>query len=121
MTVYTNMKEYDKALNTLLKRSVGHTSNFLVAYNYAKTGQINKAREILEYLIRLPEDKAAPTTQIGVLYLGLGDYENAIKSFQKGLKINDLWPIWMEQSWTDPIKNDPRYIELMNSIRSKSR
>ena len=119
--VYTNMKEYDKALNTLLKRSVGHTSNFLVAYNYAKTGQINKAREILEYLIRLPEDKAAPTTQIGVLYLGLGDYENAIKSFQKGLKINDLWPIWMEQSWTDPIKNDPRYIELMNSIRSKSR
>jgi tetratricopeptide (TPR) repeat protein len=113
------MKEYEKALNTLLKRSVGHNSNFMVAFNYAKTGQTEKAREILDYLVQLPDDKAPPTTQIGIVYLGLEDYNNAIKWFQKGLQTNDQWYVWMEQSWADPIKNDPRYIDLINSIKSE--
>jgi tetratricopeptide (TPR) repeat protein len=117
--VYSNMKEYEKALNTLLKRSVGHNSNFMVAFNYAKTGQTEKAREILDYLVQLPDDKAPPTTQIGIVYLGLEDYNNAIKWFQKGLQTNDQWYVWMEQSWADPIKNDPRYIDLINSIKSE--
>ena len=115
--VYTNMGEYEKALNTLLKRSVGHKTNFMVAYNYAKTGKKEKAREILDYLLQLPEERAAPSTQIGIVYLGLEEYDNAISWFQKGLETKDQWYVWLYQSWSDPIKDDPRFIEILNTMK----
>ena len=117
--VYSNMKEYEKALNTLSKRSVGHNTNFLMAFNYAKTGQKEKARQILDYLLQLSDDRAPPSTQFVIVYLGLEEYENAFAWIQKGLEMNDIWYIWLEQSWADPIKNDPRFIEIMDSINLK--
>ena len=113
--VYSNMGEYEKALNTLLKRSVGHTTNFMVAYNYAKTGQKDKAREILEYLLQLPDDKAPPTVQYGLVYLGLEEYDNAITWFEKGQANKDQWLLWLKQSWCDPIKDDPRFVKILNT------
>lgn len=116
-SVYSNMGEYEKALSTLLRRSVGHNSNFMVAFNYGKTGQKDKAREILDYLLQLPEEKAPPASQIAIVYLGLEDYENAILWFQKSWEIKDQWTMWLKQSWSDPIKDDPRYLHIVNEMR----
>jgi len=117
--VYTMTKEYDKAINALLKRSVGQKTNWLLAFNYAKTGQEEKAREIMDYLIRLPDDRSPPKTMMAITYLGFEEYDKAMDYMDKGFDTNDLWFIWIEQSWSDPIKNDPRYKRILEAYREK--
>jgi len=116
-SVYSNMGLYKKALKTLKQRSVGHNTNFMVAYNYGKTGEIKKAREILDYLLQLPDENAPPPTQIAIIYLGLGENEKALKWYQKGFENYDSWLGWSGQNWSDQIREDPRFIEISNSTR----
>jgi tetratricopeptide (TPR) repeat protein len=117
--VYTMTKEYDKAINALLKRSVGQKTNWLLAYNYAKIGQIEKGKEILEYLIQIPDDRSPPKTMMAITYLGFEEYDKAMDYIEKGFDTNDLWFIWIEQSWSDPIKNYPRYKRILETYREK--
>lgn len=117
--VYTGMKKYDKALEVLERRSVGQTTNFLNAYNYAKTGQTEKATVILNHLLTLPEEAAPPHMMIALVYLGLEDYDNALAWMKKSLDSNDLWISWINQSWSDPVRDDPRFIEIMESYNNK--
>jgi tetratricopeptide (TPR) repeat protein len=114
--IYTVMKEYEKAVNILLKRSVGHNTNWLLAYNYAKTGQTIKAKKILDYMLQLPEDRSPPPTLFAIVYLGFDEYGKAITYMDKALETNDLWFTWVDYSWSDPVRDDPRYIEIVNSF-----
>lgn len=111
--MYTHQKEYDKALNTLLQRSVGHNSNWLLAYNYAKTGQGEKARKIFDYIQALPEDRSPPPAMMAILYLGMEDYDQALTYMEKSIETNDLWFTWLDYSWSDPVRDDPRFNALM--------
>jgi TolB-like protein/tetratricopeptide (TPR) repeat protein len=117
--VYTHMKEYEKALETLLKRSVGHNTNWLVAFNYYKTGEKEKARKIMEYNLQLPEERATPNTMMAITYMGFEEYDIALDYMEKGLKSYDFWGLWLDQSWSDPLKEDPRYKKIMNAFYEK--
>jgi tetratricopeptide (TPR) repeat protein len=117
--VYSNMKEYDKAINTLLKRSVGQTTNPILAFNYAKSGQMEKAREILDYLLQIPEDRSPPSSMMAIVYLGFEDYDKALDYIEKGFNGNDLWFIWIDQSWSEPIKDDPSYKRILEAYQKK--
>ncbi len=117
--VYTMRKEYDKAINALLQRSVGQKTNWLLAFNYAKTNQIEKGKEILEYLIKIPDDRSPPKTMMAITYLGFDEYDKAIDYIEKGFETNDLWFIWIDQSWSDPIKDNPRYKRIMEAYQKK--
>jgi len=116
-TVYSNMGQYEKALETLLKRNVGHNTNFMVAYNYGKTGETGKARKILDNMLQLPEKNAPPPTHIAMVYLGLDENEKAIEWVQTAFKKYDSWLIWLRQSWFDPIRNDPRLIKIIDALQ----
>ena len=117
--VYSIMKEYDKAIEALLKRSVGQKTNWLLAFNYAKAGQTDNAQEILNYLIQIPEYRSPPNTMMAIAYLGFDEYDIAMDYIEIGLKNNDLWFIWIDQSWADPLKNNPRYIEIMETYHDR--
>ncbi len=115
-SVYSNMGQNEKALATLLERNVGHNTNFMVAYNYAKTGETEKARKILNNMLLLPEENAPPPVQIAMVYLGLGENEKALEWFQTGFEKYDSWLGWMQQSWSDPIRKDPRFIKISSAF-----
>lgn len=115
--IYTIMKDYEKAIQVLLKRSVGHHTNWLLAYNYAMTGQKDKAEKILDHMLQQPEDRSSPPALFAIVYLGLEDFEKALSYMEKSRKTNDLWFTWLDFSWSDPVRNDPRYIQIMNSLK----
>jgi tetratricopeptide (TPR) repeat protein len=115
--VYTHMKDYDKALEALLKRSVGQNTNWLVAFNYYKMGEVEKAWDVMNYMLQLPEERSAPSSLIAITYMGLGEFEKALDYMEYGLETNDFWGIWLEQSWADPLKDNPRYIEIMETYQ----
>ena len=117
--VYTHMKEYEKALETLLKRSVGLNTNWLIGFNYYKTGQKEKAREILEYNLQLPEERATPNSMMAIMYLGFEEYDVAMDYMEKGLKSYDFWGLWLDQSWSDPIRDNPRFKKIMETYYEK--
>ncbi len=117
--VYTHMKDYETALETLLKRSVGRNTNWLVAFNYYKTGQKEKAREILEYNLQLPEERATPSSMMAIMYMGFEEYDIAMDYMEKGLESYDFWGLWLEQSWSDPIKDNPRFKKIMEAYYKK--
>ena len=117
--VYTHMKEYDKALETLLKRSVGQNTNWLVGFNYYKTGQKEKAREILEYNLQLPEERATPNSMMAIMYMGFEEYDVAMDYMEKGLESYDFWGLWLDQSWSDPIRDNPRFKKIMETYYEK--
>lgn len=115
--VYSVMKKYEDAINTLMARSVGHQSNWLLAYNYAMIGDKEKAMMILDHMLQLPEDRTPPPAMFAIVYLGLKDYEKSISYMEESRKSNDLWFIWLDFSWSDPVREDPRFIEIINSLK----
>ena len=117
--IYSNMGQYDKALETLLQRNVGHNTNFMVAYNYAKTGHADKARVILNNLLQLPAENAAPPVQVAIVYLGLDEDEKALEWIQTGYEKYDAWLAFLSQSWFDPVRDDPRFIKIASVFESK--
>jgi TolB-like protein/Tfp pilus assembly protein PilF len=117
--VYTHMKDYEKARDTLLKRSVGLNTNWLLGFNYYKTGEKDKAREILEYNLQLPEERATPNSMMAIMYMGFEEYDIAMDYMEKGLESYDFWGLWLEQSWSDPIKDNPRFKRIMNAYYEK--
>ena len=117
--VYTHMKDYEKARDTLLKRSVGLNTNWLLGFNYYKTGEKDKASEILEYNLQLPEERATPNSMMAIMYMGFEEYDIAMDYMEKGLESYDFWGLWLEQSWSDPIRDNPRFKRIMNAYYKK--
>jgi hypothetical protein len=88
----------------------------MVAYNYAKTGQTAQARKILNNMLSLPAENAPPPTHIAIVYLGLEEKEKAIEWLQKAYEKYDSWLSFVSQSWFDPIRDDPRFIEIAKAM-----
>jgi tetratricopeptide (TPR) repeat protein len=80
-------------------------------------GEVEKAWDVMNYMLQLPEERSAPSSLIAITYMGLGEFEKALDYMEYGLETNDFWGIWLEQSWADPLKDNPRYIEIMETYQ----
>ena len=86
----------------------------LLAYALIKNGEINKARMILksiEELNQVVEYRSA------VCYAALGEHDKAFALLNQYLNRQGNWMTWLkyDKVW-DPIRNDSRYIELLNKM-----
>ena len=111
-------KQYLEAIKVFRKRSVG-ANNWMLGYSYAKSGQKDKALEILNYQLEKSEDKYVPHYMIAVMYMGLGDVENALDWLEKDFESGGLglffWGLKRDVKF-EAVRNEPRFVALLNKI-----
>lgn len=85
-------------------------SRLAEAETYAADGQAEVAKEKLDEILKLAEDRYVSPYQIALVYAVLGDKESAIKHLEYGASINEAWLNWMGVDPVfDPFRSDDRF------------
>ena len=113
--LYTGSGEYDLAIEMLKRRSIGTHTNWILGYTFGISGRVEEAKENLDYHLERSKNDFVPNHIIATIYLGLDEKEKAIEFLQKGLEEGGVallvWGISKDKKF-DPIRNDPRFIEI---------
>jgi adenylate cyclase len=118
-TLYLQKKDYQAAYEALIKRGVGSESNFVAGYTYAMLGMDKEANVVLENMLENAKNGFVPPTQLAIMYTGLGQYDKALEQVEQAYLIRDNWIMWAKFSSTlDPIRNDPRYMKVMEMLNN---
>jgi TolB-like protein/Tfp pilus assembly protein PilF len=90
----------------------------LLAHAMAKSGNQAQARNVLERLIETSHDRYVSAYGIGLIYLGLGENEEAVRWFEKSYDDRDGTEIGYIKvhPFLDPLRGDPRFEKLANQI-----
>ena len=108
---------YQEAYQTLLKRKEFLDTNFISGFVFAKIGQEDRAKTVLDTIMATAEKRYVPPSQMVILLCGLGHYDQALDQLEEAFLAHDQWIGWVAYtSMADPIKDDPRYISLMDSL-----
>ena len=84
-----------------------------LGYCYGKIGKTDQANEILEVLKRLPDDARDKAFNLGLVYWGLGQFDEMYRQFE--ISVYDrsmLYRVLRYHSDKDLVKSDPRYHSL---------
>jgi serine/threonine protein kinase/Tfp pilus assembly protein PilF len=114
-TTYAAKGMYREALAQFEMLPQGESNNAYRAYAHARLGERAQALQILGELKKKSKQDSVPAFSLALIYLGLGDKDQAFawleKDFQKrdliGLSTLKLDPLW------DPLRSDPRFAELV--------
>ena len=106
-------KKYDDALEALLERSIGDTTNFLVAYTHGKVGNFSRAKKITDFLVRHSKETYIPPTMIAIAFLGMDDKGKTFEWLEKANHEKDGWINWILLTLFEPLHGDPRFVELL--------
>ena len=116
---YADLQKYDEGISILAKRKIGTNTNWILGYIYGKTGNVVEAERILNYHLDKKKQTYVPSFMISVIYIGLGDKESAIewleKEFEEGPNFMCLYTIRTDPK-LDPLRKDPRFISMLESI-----
>lgn len=91
-----------------------------LGYAYAITGNRDGARKLLDELYRQSKVRYVSPTYIAAIHLGLGEKDQALEQFEKAYDERDTrWLIQLQprNGMYDPLRSDPRFIELFHKIR----
>jgi eukaryotic-like serine/threonine-protein kinase len=108
---------YREALTEFEKLPRGWGEPF-EAYAHARLGERSQAQQILDQLTAVSKREAMPADAFAVIYLGLGEKDQAFAMLEKAyedrafiflstLKLDPLW---------DPLRSDPRFADLLRRI-----
>ena len=114
--MFCQQKKYREALDVLLMRSVGDTTNFLVAYAQGKVGNTQKAEKIINFLVEKQKTQFISPATISLAYLGLGDKEKALQWIEEAYLQQDGFSFWTLLSMFEPLHEDPRFIEMLKKF-----
>ena len=91
--------------------------NFELAICYAHTGQIARARDILEKLEKLAQQRYVDHTHIAAIYAALGDNDRAFAALDQAVQDRSA-RVYAPRfyPWLVPLREDPRFVELENKI-----
>jgi tetratricopeptide (TPR) repeat protein len=105
--------KYPEAIDWFRKAIVssGHVSHCRSAlgHAYGISGAKTRAREILDEIKTLATRQYVPSYDIAIVYLGMGDKEEAYRWLQKALDERSAWMVYLNI--------DPR----LDNLRSESR
>jgi serine/threonine-protein kinase len=87
------------------------------AYIYARAGQRDEALKLLSELKARAAHGPVPPVSFARVYIGLGDKEQAVFWLRKGYaeRSDHLLPLGTDPAF-DPLRSDPRFVELMRGI-----
>jgi len=119
--VYLQQGRFAEALTNLeeWRRASGdgtYTSSRLV-YLYGRMGQKDKARAELRKLEAMNGTQSLDAVPMAMAYLGVGDNEAALESLEKAYaeRSNLLTALKVEPVY-DPLRDDPRFQELLSRV-----
>lgn len=89
----------------------------MVGYVAALAGETGKARESLAALQALESQRYIPPHNIAVVYLGLGQRDEALAQLEKAYQDHDvrLSFLKVDPKWK-PLRNDPWFITLLGRL-----
>ena len=88
-------------------------------WSYAKSGRQDKAKEILEKLEGLPEEKSLDPMAMTTIYAGLGQKDKAFECLTEGYKTRSGQMVYLKiygRTFLKDLSSDPRYIELLKKM-----
>jgi hypothetical protein len=92
------------------------TDKYILNYVYAKVGMVGKAQERLERMLQL-EDKEPVLGFIVETYAALGETDRAIEWLEKVFLADCSYKHDIAtRRALDPLREDPRYLELMERM-----
>jgi TolB-like protein/Tfp pilus assembly protein PilF len=116
-----NSKRHKEAIKIFSRRSVAFNTNWMLGYAYAASGQTDKAKAILDYQLEKSKTTFVPPYMIATIYMGLGDVNNALNWLEKDYEVGGqglfFWGLKRDIKF-ESLKNEPRFIALLNKINS---
>jgi len=87
----------------------------LLAQAMAKSGKADEARRVLDQLEQVSQHRYVPAYGIGLIYLGLGEKDQALRSFEKSYEDRDGTEIGYIKvnPLLDSLRGDPRFEALV--------
>jgi len=89
-----------------------------VGYAYALSGEVKRAREILDILTDTRRSKSSREPYaVALVYLGLKEHQNAVEWLDKSYKDGSVWSLgFRSDPVLAPLRNDPYFLQLMGRI-----
>jgi len=109
---------YDEALAVLEGTQTDEPSRRrLLGWVYARAGKVEQARAVLTELDELSREVYVPPTSFALVHAGLGDNDRAFEWLEAAVaeRCPRLTYLKHEPEW-DPIREDPRFAELISRI-----
>jgi hypothetical protein len=92
-------------------------SAMFVGIWYARTGERDKALNILNTLLARVEKEHIPSFFIAVLYIELGSVDRGFEWLENAYDSGDVFLSYVQVfSQIDPIRSDPRYTALLRKM-----
>ena len=88
-----------------------------LGYGYGKSGQTEKAQEILKELELKSRDEYVAAIDIAKVYAGLGDTDRAFEILEETYSNREPWIFGLKVApGFDTIRDDPRFLDLLRRI-----
>ncbi len=119
---YARMGRYPEAIQELqtVRHIVGPDDSYgleVLGYVYAKSGQKEEAVKILNRLIALSKQGSSLSTEIAMVYTGLGEKEKALAWLERACdgRSTTVTTINVDPEW-DTLRGDPRFTGLLKKM-----
>ena len=99
------------------------TSEIIAAlgHAYGVTGRRGEALQMLEELKKLSEQRYVSSYDIAVVYLGLGEKDQALAWLARAYEERSGWLGWLKvDPRLDPLRSDPRFQDLLRRMKFPS-
>ncbi len=118
---FCGTERHDEALAALLRANGKLPDDPLrlaeVAYCRALAGESDRARELLKQLESLSDTMYVSPVARAMVHMGLGEPDLALSALEQGIRERDFRVIYLgiDSAW-DPLRADPRFIELLERV-----
>ena len=118
---YLQNKNYSKAIQEM-QRAVKYSGDdlfvkALLGYVYGTAGEQGEAQVILNELNETSKYQKIPGIAFAVIYIGLGENDNAMNWLEKAYEERSNHLIYLNSNPIfDPIRSEPRFIELVKKM-----
>jgi len=119
--VYTQQRKYGEAIGEFIKaRELSHGNSEAIGsigYVEALAGDKEKARAVLEELKALANQRYIPPSNLGLVYNGLGDQNEALSSLERACDERDarVTLLKVDPRWAS-LRSNPRFPAILKRI-----
>jgi len=119
--VYTAQRKYPEAIAEFTKArqlSGGNSESIgSIGYVDALAGDKEKARAVLEELKALSTQRYIPSSNVGLVYNGLGNQNEALSSLERACEERDprVTLLKVDPRW-DSLRDNPRFVAILKRI-----
>lgn len=115
--IYRDKGNYEKAIEEFrilgdLPHVLGHLGNA-----YARAGQLTEAMQTISKLKQYEQQRGVGTYEIALVYVGLGDKDQAFEWLERSYKLHDKGLTYLKMDPAmDPLRSDTRFQDLLRRV-----